>query len=182
MDAIAAKRRPQLGIYAARCWRSACFRLEWMDNNLFFERTRNQLATRALNPPPHQLIHAAPLRPEQLLQRRHERMRLGRMVATEIADVHIQRHRRRFGPGMHAQVRLGQQHGGRHAAGTVRGGREGVKEIRHGLQTGIVYGLYALRAQQRGIGQQRGRAGAAIQVGCEMQSVHGVFVRGIQSV
>jgi hypothetical protein len=53
---------------------------------------------------------------EQRHQALHQRMRLGRMVAAEIADVHIERHAALLGPGVDAQVRFGQQHRGRHAA------------------------------------------------------------------
>jgi transketolase len=48
-------------------------------------------------------------------------MRLGRMVGAKVAHIHIHRYPGLLGPGVHAQVRFGQQHGGGDAAGAVVG-------------------------------------------------------------
>jgi hypothetical protein len=67
-------------------------------------------------------------------QRTHQGLRLGGMVATKVAHVHIQRHRLLLGPRMDTQMRFGQQHGGRYTTWAVRRRWESVKQLRYCLQ------------------------------------------------
>ena len=106
-------------------------------------------------------------------QRIHQGLRLYRMIGTEIAHVHIQRDGVLLGLGVHAQVRLGQQHRGSDTARALGCGREGVKQLVHRLQTRSAHGIRTGQGQCGGIQHALGSAAAATQIGSEMQSLHG---------
>jgi hypothetical protein len=67
------------------------------------------------------------------------------------------------------QVRLGQQQ----HAGDAAAGFETMKQLSHRLQTDAVHRLPAQRAQFVGHAEQAALAGAAREVGRQVQSVHG---------
>ena len=95
------------------------------------------------------------------------------MVGAQVADVDVQRGTTLLRPGVHAQVRLGQQHGGRDAAGAMHRGRKGMKHLPHRLQATGAHRLQTSLPQGGGIGQPQRRAAASVKVGGEVQSVHG---------
>jgi hypothetical protein len=84
-----------------------------------------------------------------------------------------------LGPRVHAQVRLGQQHRGSHPARPQPSGRESVKQLGDCLQARRPHGLYAMLAQARCIGQPRGIALALVQVGGQVESLHGAYFRAL---
>ena len=103
-------------------------------------------------------------------------MGAARMVALEVADEDVDRDRAEFGPGVHRQVRLGEQDdagdSGLRRAERRRDRREVVKQFAHRLQAGVLRCRQAQPAQRVRLRQQRLRRRAAAQVGSEVQAVH----------
>ena len=95
-----------------------------------------------------------------------------RVVRAEIANVHIQRYRALLRPGVHAQVRLCQQHRSRHAAGPMRAVGKGVEQCCYGLQAGLIHGLHAQCPKRLRVGQQSSTALAAVQIRRNVQALH----------
>ena len=102
----------------------------------------------------------------------HQAVRLGGMVAAKVADVHVHRDTHLLGPGVHAQVRLGQEHRSRHAAGAMFCSRKTVRELVDRLQTCCQNFLRAAAHQTRGIRQPSGIALAVVEVGGEVKTLH----------
>ena len=63
----------------------------------------------------------------------HQTLSFKGIIAIKIANVYIQGGSAFFWPGVQAQVRLSQQHGGRDTTRTVPGGGKGVKQLCHRL-------------------------------------------------
>ena len=104
----------------------------------------------------------------------HKRLRLGRLVATKITHIHIQRHGGFFGPGVHAQVRLGQQHRGSDAARPIGTGGKAVHQLVDGLQPRSLHRLHAGGQQLVGFGEPVRLALAVAEISSEVQALHGV--------
>jgi chromosome partitioning protein len=107
----------------------------------------------------------------------HQRLRLGGMVGSEIAHIHIHRHPGLLGPGVHAQVRFGQEHRGGHAAGAVWRGGERMGQLIDGLQAGTIDFTDAALDEPHGVGQPRRFALAAGQISGEVQALHSQHCR-----
>ena len=90
------------------------------------------------------------------------------MISAEIANINIECYCTMLWPGVHAQVRLGQQDGGRHARGAQRCGGKGVKQLTDRLQARRLDELHAALAKARGVSQPRCITSALAQIGSEV--------------
>ena len=77
-----------------------------------------------------------------------------------------------LGPGVNAQVRFGQQNGGRHAGRAPVGRRESVEQTAHRLQARRLSRCQAMFTQAGGISQPRHITAALVQIGGQMESLH----------
>lgn len=111
---------------------------------------------------------------KQCEQRLHQRTGLGRVVTAKVADIHVQRHRAVFGPGVDTQMALGQQQRGGDPARAVGGGREAVKDFVHHLQPGGQRSAAAGAAQLCGVQQPCAVAAAVVEVSSQMEALHGL--------
>ena len=114
---------------------------------------------------------------KQLNERGHERLRLGRVVAAEVANVHIHSDRLLFRPGVKTHMGFRQQHRCGESAGRRACLSERVKQLGHGLQTRVFDCLYTPSAGGRRIREPVRVALAAMKIGGEMKSLHGETLR-----
>ena len=126
--------------------------------------------------PPAKRVLFRVLRLKQRDERRHQRLRLGGMIAAKVAHVHIQRDCLLLRPGVQAHMRLCQQHGGGESAGRCARHGKGVKQLGHGLQTRVLNRLHAPRASASRLGEPVRIALAAMKIGGEVKSLHGMTV------
>ena len=106
------------------------------------------------------------------LHQRQQRLRPRAVVGAPVADVNVQRHGTQFRPGVHRQMRLGQQHHAGHAARR----RKAVEQRTHRPQPGSLDRLQAQRAQRVGVGHggmPGGVGRTTAQISREVQSLHG---------
>jgi hypothetical protein len=104
-------------------------------------------------------------------QRGQQRVRTRRVVGAEVAHVDVERRRAELGPGVHGQVRLGEQHDAGHAA--RRG--EAMEQLADRVQSARATAARQQCAARRRR-SSRARAVASAEVGGEVQSVHGARI------
>ena len=105
-------------------------------------------------------------------QQIHQGMRFVRMISSKITHIHIDRNRLCLRPGVDAQVRLCQEHRGRHTARAMAVGRKGVGQVVNRLQAADLYRLHAVGYQLRSIDEPVAFALAIVEIGGEVQTVH----------
>lgn len=103
----------------------------------------------------------------------HEYVGFGGIVTSKVAHINVKCHGVLFRPGVNAQVRFSQQHGGRDAARALRGGREGMKHMGDRLQTRARNRLPAMFTQKSAVRQPLGLTMTVVKIGGKVQSLHG---------
>ena len=97
---------------------------------------------------------------------------LGGVVGPHIAHVDIEAHGPQFGPGVHAQMRFGQQHRGGHTAGAGGAGRKRMHQLVDRLQPTGCHGVQAGLAQRWRVLQPVRRTAAVVQISGQVKAKH----------
>jgi hypothetical protein len=95
------------------------------------------------------------------------------VVPAEVADIDVERDSADLGPGVHRQVRLGEDYGAGHAGWLAGCIAESMEEAADYGQTVTFAGRYAECLEARRIKQEARGAAAIVEVGEEMESMHG---------
>ncbi len=111
-----------------------------------------------------QAVGALPAGRERDQQGVEQGFGLGRVVVREIADIDIERDAIAFRPGVHGQVRFGEQGGAGDTALLALVAGKGMELLGHQRQARGRHGLAAKAGEQPGVAQQGWRAAAFVQI------------------
>ena len=99
------------------------------------------------------------------------------VIAAVVANIEIDGHGAQFGPGMHRQMRLREDHGAGDAGGFAIRRGEGMKQFADHRQSVTATGVGAEVRQHRAVEQMRCGAGAVVEVGNQVETVHANILR-----
>ena len=101
------------------------------------------------------------------------------VVAAEVANVDIKRGAADFRPGVHCQVRFGENDGAGDAGRAACGITEGVKQAADDGEAVTLAGGDAESLKPHGVEQEARCAAAVVEVGDQVQAIHGVILLGL---